>query len=164
MTDQQLEYLIEQYADTILRLAYSYLKNVHDAQDISQSVLEKLYVGNQKFQDSTHEKGYIMRMTVNLCKDYLKSAHHRTISPLELCEDVVAPEESDGTVLFAVNQLEEKYRITIYLHYFEGYTANEIGKILKTPAPTIRTRLVRGREKLKILLGGQDDGTIQERV
>ncbi len=164
MTDQQLEYLIEQYADTILRLAYSYLKNIHDAQDISQSVFEKLYRSNLKFEDSTHEKAYIMRMTINFCKNWLKSANYRNVTPLELCAEVVAPEETDGTVLFAVNQLEEKYRIAIYLHYFEGYTANEIGKILKTPAPTIRTRLVRGREKLKTLLGGQDDGTIQERV
>ncbi|MFI3249459.1 MAG: sigma-70 family RNA polymerase sigma factor [Eubacteriales bacterium] len=161
MTDQELEYLIEQYADTILRLAYSYLKNIHDAQDISQSVLEKLYVNNPKFKDSNHEKAHILRMAVNLCKDYLKSANYRNVTPLELCPEVVAPEESDGTVLFAVNQLEKKYRIAIYLHYFEGYTADEIGKILKTPAPTIRTRLVRARAKLKTLLGGLDYETIR---
>lgn len=68
--------------------------------------------------------------------------------------EVPAPEAEDGSVLAAVNQLPAHYRAVIYLFYYEGYDAREIGQILGIPAATVHTRLARGRAKLKELLGG----------
>ena len=73
-------------------------------------------------------------------------------SDLDSCMDIPAPEASDGSVLAAVNELPASYRSVIYLHYFEGYKAEEIGRILGIPKATVHTRLVRGREKLKPFL------------
>ena len=71
--NQQAEYLANTYADTILRLSYTYLKNTHDAQDICQTVFVKLLTHPQEFESVEHEKAYILRMTANACKDILKA-------------------------------------------------------------------------------------------
>lgn len=163
MTNSELEYLVEEYADHILRLSYSYMKNIHDAQDVMQSVLEKLYVSNPIFKDNVHQKAYILRMTSNACKNMLKSTYRTSTTSLELCVDMVAPEPRENSVLEAVLQLEEKYRLVIYLHYYEGYKGREIAKILGISIPNVHARMVRGREKLKKMLGGTNNGTAMDK-
>lgn len=155
-SNAQLEYLITTYADTVLRLSYSYLKNLQDAQDVSQTVFIKLFTTKQIFTSKDHEKAFILRVTANACKDILKSPWKNRTCDIEHCSEIVAPnEETDNGILWAVNQLDDKYRTVIHLHYYEGYKANEIGKIIGVPTPTVYTRLVRGREKLKKILGGE---------
>lgn len=152
----QLEYLINTYADTVLRLSYSYLKNLQDAQDVSQTVFIKLFTDKRIFTSKDHEKAFILRVTANVCKDILKSPWKNRTCDIEHCNEIVAPnEETDNSILWAVNQLDDKYRTVIHLHYYEGYKANEISKIIAVPTPTVYTRLVRGREKLKKILGGE---------
>lgn len=153
-SNQQAEYLANTYADTILRLSYTYLKNTHDAQDICQTVFVKLLTHPQEFESVEHEKAYILRMTANACKDMLKSPWRRKTCGLEVAANVPAPQAEDGSVLAAVNKLPVRYRSVIYLFYFEGYQAAEIGTILGIPTATVHTRLSRGREKLKTMLGG----------
>lgn len=151
---QQAEYLANTYADMILRLSYTYLKNTHDAQDICQTVFVKLLTHPQKFENKSHEKAYIMRMTVNACKDMLKNPWRRKTCGLEVIADVPAPETEDSSILTTVNALPTRYRSVIYLYYYEGYQASEIGEILGIPTATVHTRLARGRKKLKTMLGG----------
>lgn len=151
-TTQRAEYLAETYADAILRLSYTYLKNTDDAQDICQTVFVKLLSEAREFADAEHEKAYILRMTANACKDLLKSPWRRRKCSLDVCMEVPAPEPQDGSVLEAVNRLPAPYRAVIYLFYYEGYKAQEIGKILGIPKATVHTRLARGREKLKPFL------------
>ena len=151
---EQAERLANTYADAILRLSYTYLKNTHDAQDICQTVFVKLLMEPREFKSPEHERAYILRMAANACKDLLKSPWRRRTCDLEACAQVPAPETSDGSVLAAVNQLPAHYRSVIYLFYYEGYQASEIGEILGVPTATIHTRLARGRTKLKELLGG----------
>lgn len=153
---QQAERLAETYADAILRLSYTYLKNTQDAQDVCQTVFVKLLTEPRDFQSLDHERSYVLRMAANACKDILKSPWHRRIRPLEDGLQVPAPEEADGSVLAAVNALPPHYRAAIYLHYYEGYTAAEIGEILGVPTATVHTRLARGRAKLRELIGGMD--------
>ena len=86
----------------------------------------------------------------------LKSPWRRRTCDLEACAQVPAPETSDGSVLAAVNQLPAHYRSVIYLFYYEGYQASEIGEILGVPTATIHTRLARGRARLRELLGGTE--------
>ncbi|MDF2511310.1 MAG: sigma-70 family polymerase sigma factor [Herbinix sp.] len=152
------EYLVETYADTILRLSYTYLKNTADAQDVCQTVFVKLLTVPVNFNSHEHEKAWILRTTANVCKNLLKSPWHRRICDLEACAEQPTPDIEDGYVLEIVNTLPSHYRIVIYLYYYEGYKANEIGEILGVPIGTVHTRLARGRAKLKRLLGGTEYG------
>ena len=153
---RQAEYLAEAYADVILRLSYTYLKNTQDAQDVCQTVFVKLLTEPRQFESPAHERAYILRMAANACKDILKSPWRRRTRPLEEGLQVPAPAAEDGSVLSAVNTLPPHYRAVIYLYYYEGYAAGEIGKILGVPTATVHTRLARGRARLKELLGGMD--------
>ena len=153
---QQAERLTNTYADAILRLSYAYLKNTQDAQDVCQTVFVRLLTEPRDFESGEHERAYILRMAANACKDLLKSPWRRRTCDLEACAQVPAPETSDGSVLAAVNQLPAHYRSVIYLFYYEGYQASEIGEILGVPTATIHTRLARGRARLRELLGGTE--------
>ncbi len=150
--------LVDRYADTILRLSYTYLKNTHDAQDICQDVLVKLLAEPRTFECPDHERAWVLRVTANACKDLLKSAWRKRTCGLNESLEVPAPEAEDGTVLAAVNALPPRYRAVIYLYYYEGYQAAEIGQILGIPTATVHTRLARGRERLKLELGGTEYG------
>ena len=153
---QQAERLANTYADAILRLSYAYLKNTQDAQDVCQTVFVRLLTEPREFESGEHERAYILRMAANACKDLLKSPWRRRTCDLEACAQVPAPETSDGSVLAALNQLPAHYRSVIYLFYYEGYQASEIGEILGVPTATIHTRLARGRARLRELLGGTE--------
>lgn len=151
---QRAEYLAETYADAILRLSYTYLKNTCDAQDICQTVFVKLLTEPRDFESPAHERAYVLRMAANACKDLLKSPWWKRTCGLEACMEIPAPEAADGSLLAAVNDLPPHYRAVIYLYYYEGYQAAEIGAILGVPTATVHTRLARGRAKLKDILGG----------
>ena len=153
---RQAEHLAEAYADAILRLSYTYLKNTQDAQDVCQTVFVKLLTEPRQFESAEHERAYILRMAANACKDILKSPWRRRTRPLEEGFQVPAPAAEDGSVLAAVNALPPHYRAVIYLYYYEGYAAGEIGEILGVPTATVHTRLARGRARLKEILGGMD--------
>ena len=153
---QEAERLANTYADAILRLSYAYLKNTQDAQDVCQTVFVRLLTEPREFESGEHERAYILRMAANACKDLLKSPWRRRTCDLQACAQVPAPEKSDGSVLAAVNQLPAHYRSVIYLFYYEGYQASEIGEILGVPTATIHTRLARGRARLRELLGGTE--------
>lgn len=155
--NQQAERLANAYADAILRLSYTYLKNTADAQDICQTVFVKLLAEPREFESAEHERAYVLRMAANACKDLLKSPWRKRTCGLETVLEVPAPEAGDGSVLAAVNELPAHYRAVIYLFYYEGYQAAEIGKILGVPTATVHTRLARGRARLRDVLGGADD-------
>lgn len=154
MTSQQrAEYLANTYGDAILRLSYIYLKNIHDAQDVCQTVLVKLLTRPKEFDDPARERAYVLKTAANTCKDVLKSPWHSRTCDLSACAEVPAPEIPDGSVLWAVQQLPEKYQAVIHLFYYEGYPAMDIGRILGITTATVHTRLARGRARLKELLG-----------
>ena len=123
---------------------------------MGQTVFVRLLTEPREFESGEHERAYILRMAANACKDLLKSPWRRRTCDLEACAQVPAPETSDGSVLAAVNQLPAHYRSVIYLFYYEGYQASEIGEILGVPTATIHTRLARGRARLRELLGGTE--------
>ena len=124
-TNQQAERLAAAYADAILRLSYTYLKNTHDAQDICQTVFVKLLTEPRQFESAEHERAYVLRMAANACKDLLKSPWRKRTCGLETVLEVPAPAAEEGGVLAAVNQLPANYRTVIYLFYYEGYQAAE---------------------------------------
>ena len=149
---QEAERLAETYADLILRLAYTYLNHTQDAQDICQTVFLKLWEKAPAFVSPDHERAWIIRTTANACKDMLKSHWHKTTVTLDAAAAVPAPQPEEGSLLAAVNLLPPQYRAVIYLHYYEGYSAQEIARMLgKTPS-AVASLLHRGRRRLKTLL------------
>ena len=131
--------LVDLYADTILRISYSYLKQTCDAEDICQTVFLKYLTNDCTFDSIDHEKAWIIRTTINACKDYLK----RGGPP---------PPVPDTEVLDALKRLPEQYRISLYLFYYEEYSAREIAQVMGKSEANITQYLSRGRRKLRALL------------
>lgn len=148
----EAERLVHTYSDLILRLSYTYLKSTHDAQDICQTVFLRLLQKPRAFESPEHEKAWIIRAAVNLCKDAVKSRWRRSTVALEAAREVPAPPEEEGSLLAAVSLLPPKYRTVIYLYYYEGYPAGEIARLLGEKPATVSTRLSRGRQQLRTLL------------
>ena len=152
LEEQEAQRLVETYSDLILRLSYTYLNHTQDAQDICQTVFLKLWEKAPAFVSPDHERAWIIRTTANACKDLLKSHWRKTTAPLEAAAAVPAPQPEAGSLLEAVGRLPPPYRVVIYLYYYEGYSAQEIARMLgKTPS-AVASLLHRGRRRLKTLL------------
>lgn len=147
---------MELYGDMVRRICLVHLKNEADSQDVFQNVFLKYLLHSPDFENSEHEKAWFIRVAVNACKDLRKAWFFRRTVPLEELSEQAAAETGDRPVLEAVLCLPAKYKDVIYLHYYEGYTAAEIGKILKKNPNTVYTLLTRGRELLRKSLGGED--------
>ena len=158
-SEQEANRAIEQYADTVRRICMVHLKNYTDTEDVFQTVFLKYVQSAIQFESDEHERAWLIRVTINACKDLLKSLFHRRTVPLdEILEQPAEMREDHKEVLEAVLSLPQKYREVVYLHYYEGYTAPEIGKILGKKANTVYTLLTRSRQLLREKLGGDEDG------
>lgn len=188
-TRQEAETLVERWADTILRVAYTWTGSVQDAQDICQTVLLKLLTtpvshagegaaqegagspwtegggtgaermpgeAGQRTAELFPAKAFVLRVTINCCKDLKKSAWARKRVSLEAAADaaVTMPEAGESPVLEAVLALPEKYRQAIYLRYYEEYAVEEIASLMGCKAAQVSTYLYRGKAKLRTMLGG----------
>lgn len=152
MDEFQARRLVNLYADMILRISYQYLKQTCDAEDICQTVFLKYLTSDPKFDSVEHEKAWIIRATINTCKDHLKSAFFRRTAPLEDAAYIAAPQVPDNGILDALKILPENYRISIYLYYYEAYSVREIADILGKSEATVNQYLSRGRRKLRGIL------------
>lgn len=142
---------VRRYSGMILRLCFTYSLGRADAQDICQNVFLKLLQSDRRFDSEGETRAFIIRITINECKDVLKSGWRRRSVPLdELIEREVPflPEENTG-VLAAVQRLPVKYREAVYLYYYEGYNAEEIAAMVGAKPAAVRQRLARAREKLR---------------
>lgn len=123
---------IRLYADTVRRICMVHLKNYSDTEDIFQTVFLKYVLHSKPFESEEHEKAWIIRVTVNACKDLLKSVFRSQTVPLDtLIETPQAQELQHTELLGAVLSLPPKYKDVVYLYYYEGYSAEEISRILK---------------------------------
>ena len=148
---------IDRYADLVRRVCMIHLKNHADTEDIFQTVFLKYVTGTTEFESEEHEKAWFIRVTINACKDLLRSfSRSRTVSLDDLLEQPDQVPEDHREVLEAVLALPDKYRDVVYLHYYEGYTAPEIGTILHKNPNTVYTLLTRARDELRKMLGGED--------
>ncbi len=134
-----------------------YLKNYADTEDIFQTVFLKYALSSVSFESDEHEKAWFIRVTINSCKDLLKSFFRsRTVSLDEIIEQPSQLSTDNIEVLDAVLSLPQKYKDVVYLHYYEGYTAPQISRILGKNVNTIYTLLTRSKQLLREKLG--DDG------
>lgn len=152
--DQELHRVINKYSRHMIRIAFTYVKNIADAQDITQEVFLAYYMKKPKFVSEEHEKAWLIRVVINKSKNYVRARWFRERNPLP--EDLSYLPKDEDMVLREVLSLDEKYRLPIHLHYYEGYSVQEIAKLLHTKPATIGTRLARGRQLLKKQLGGMD--------
>lgn len=153
MEDTFLE-IYNLYKNDIYRLAYSYTKNFSDADDILQNTFIKLYNHNDILSKGKIEiKKWLIKIAINECKSLLLSSwYKRIISLTEKEENIFHTERKDNDVLNALWQLNKKYRLIIYLYYYEGYKAKEISEILNLSETNIQTILLRARKELKSIL------------
>lgn len=149
-----IERIVEEYSDIILRLAMHHVKNRSEAEDITQKVFLKVLKLRPDFQSPEHEKAWILRVTINLCKDYLKSSWFRKITYME--ENYSTGfKEYRGELLSVVQRLPQKYRNVVYLYYYEEMSITEVSGILGVKEGTIMSLLHRARAKLKVMLKGE---------
>jgi RNA polymerase sigma-70 factor (ECF subfamily) len=150
---------LELYSDTVRRICFIHLKNHADVDDVFQEVFLKYILHDDPFESDAHEKAWIIRVSINACKDVIKSFFRKNVTSFdELYDEPFYLQEQETEVLDAVLKLPEKYRDVIYLYYYEGYTAVEIAKIMGKNNNTIYTWLDRARKKLRDSLEGESNG------
>lgn len=148
-TEEQYTDLVNKYIDTVFRVALNCLKDPTEAEDVTQTVFEKLWCQTKPFAGESHIKYWLIRVTINVCRQILRSPWWKQ-EPVEEYARMLSFKNQEQSDLFrAVMELPKKYRLPIYLFYYEGYDTGEIGRILQMPKGTVCTNLRRGRELLK---------------
>ena len=157
-----LESMMRTYGNDVLRTAYMYVKDIHTAEDIFQEVFIKADRNKEGFRGESSVKTWLIRITVNACKDYLKSAYNRRVTPLQEFQenalmsendfDGIERKETQQEVRNAVMSLPEAHRDVVLCVYFQGMTVPEAAKALGLAEGTVKSRLSRAKDKLKQLL------------
>ena len=150
-TDEDIERVVAQYADTLYRLCLAIIRNEADAADAVQDTFYKYITRSPSFRDPEHEKAWLLRVAANISKNYRRFSllhNHVDIDSLyNLCK-----EQQEHSLMDALTRLPANYRVVIHLHYFEGYTAKEIASILGISQGTALKRLERGRAQIRKLI------------
>ena len=152
-TDEEIQRIVTGYSAMLLRLACTRLQSTADAEDAVQEAFLRLLSRAPSFADAEHEKRWLLRVTVNLCRDQLKGFWRKRTAALE--PDEPAPDPETLGVAEAIVALPEQYKAPIHLHYCEGYSVAEIGEILHLGQSAVKMRLKRGRDLLKLELEGE---------
>lgn len=147
---------VDRYSDMVYRAAYHALCDRDYAQDITQEVFLKLMQTLPEFESDEHEKAWLLRVTLNMCKSYNRKVYSHPTD--ELSENLTVRERfGAGPVMEAVMELPEKYRTVVYLHYYEGYKISEISDIIGKNQNTVASLLMRARKQLKAILEEEFD-------
>ena len=145
-----LEETVRRYGDTVYRVALQYTRSTADAEDMLQEVLLERFHAAPAFDSPEHERYWLLRVTVNKCKNLLRAQKRRRTVPLEEVMELQAPAEPERRALYeAVCALPRQHRLAVDLYYYEGYKTAEIAALLGARETTVRTWLRRGRMKLK---------------
>lgn len=151
MTDNEFSRFFRTYRECIYRVALCSLKDPAEAEDITQDVFCRLLADKTNFTSDEHVKAWLIRVTINRCRDIFRSPRYRLTEPLESL-NAPATQSEEQHLLTLILTLKPKIRTALYMYYYEGYPVQEIANILGEKKTTITTRLKRGREQLKKLL------------
>ncbi len=155
-SNRKAEWVLEQYGNSILRLAYSYLHSMMEAEDIVQDTLIRYMQAAPEFNSESHEKAWVLRVAINLCKNKIR--YNRVRQTSELDEGLIADEEQQLQFVWeAVQRLPDMYSEVMHLFYQEGYPTAAIAEIVGKKETTVRSLLHRAREKLKQVLKEEYD-------
>ncbi len=150
-TARRAQRIMSVHGNAILRYAYSYLHSLSDAEDVLQDTLIQFLKTAPAFETDAHEKAWLLRVAGNLSRNRLRYNRYRNTD--ELNDELVGEEREDLSFVWeAVKSLPEKYREVIHLYYAEGYQTAQIARILGRNEATVRSDLVRGRNKLRDIL------------
>lgn len=149
MSREEFEKIAEKYMDTIYRVAYSWMKNQHDANDVTQIVLLKFYKTTKSFESDDHIKNWLIKVTVNECKIIFRSPWSKTEDITDYAQTLGFEEEQHYDLFQAVMKLDKKYSVLLMLFYYDGYSTKEISSMIGVPEKTVSTRLFRAKAKLK---------------
>ena len=141
----------KKHSDMVYRLAVARVKNKYDADDVLQEVFLRFIKAKDKVENEEHLKALLIRITINCSKSMMTSSWFKRTEPLS--ESFSVSDEYSDT-LDSVMRLPQKYRTVIHLHYYMGYSVDEIASILKTKPSTVKSQLHRARQKLKLDLEG----------
>ena len=143
------------YKQMVYRIALNYLANPYDADDIVQDTFLKFYLYKSPFQSDEHIRNWLIRVTINLCKNELRKPFRKSNIPLdELSASIPFEHEEQSKLFESVMSLPEKHRVVLYLFYYEGLSVKEIAEMLKLNESAVTSRLSRGRKQLKLELTG----------
>lgn len=159
-TDGYIQYVLDTYSQTLIRLCYTYVRNIYDAEDITQDVLVSLLKRGKGFESTEHEKAWLLRTAINKSRNHLKSGWIKRTVPLNETDNSEIDESihEKNQVMESVLSLPEKYRTVIHLFYYNGYSIKEIAAIVGKKPATVGTLLARGRTLLKrMMIGGFDE-------
>ncbi len=149
----EFNHYVRLYKGTVFRVAYGYLRNHADADDVTQCVFVKLLRSERAFESDDHARRWLIKVTVNECTTLYRAFRRRPENIDDYLDTLVAPDEEVSDLLRHVMGLPARYRVVLYLHYYEGYSTEEVAGMLGIPSSTVRTRLARGRKRLKDALG-----------
>lgn len=157
--EKRISELVEKYSDMVFRLAYSYTKNRQNAEDVVQEVFIKLMESGKDFDNSEYERAWILRVTINACKDMLKQYWNKNTQGFSDVDEAFYVDEysHDNIVFQAVMSLDAQYRAVVHLYYYEGYKTPAISEMLGKRESSIRSILHRAREQLKKILKEEYD-------
>ena len=156
-TDKDIERIYHRHVEMLYRVAYSFMKNGADAEDMVQETFIRLLRSGMVFDSVQHEKAWLIVTVSNLCKSALRSPWRRRVDIDTMSEPPTVEDTIPDETLDAVMALPEDYKLPVYLYYYEGYQAAEIAEMLGVAPATVRSRLSRARQKLKLTLGGVYD-------
>lgn len=151
--NDEIETKLAKYSDMVRRICFIYLRSQDDVNDIFQEVFLKLLQRTEDFENETHERAWLIRVTINKCKDFHRSFWRRNRVYLEDVE-LAFNDENENELMSVVLTLPDKYKAVIYLFYYEGYTVPQMAQLLNKNENTIYSQLHRARELLKEKLGG----------
>ena len=159
ITKEYIGDLVDKYGNMILRIAYTYLKNKADAEDIVQDVFLQIIDKNPVFNDANHEKSWLVRTAINMCKNKINLFWNKNRCSIDDIAEFASYDKysTDTSVLKAVMELPDKYRIAVYMYYYEGYSTPEISKLTDKSETAVRSLLHRARNKLKSVLKEEYD-------
>ncbi len=149
LTNEQFTSCVQRYIDTVYRVAFNCIKSAADADDVTQNVFLKLLKTNTPFENQEHIRNWLIRVTINECKNLVRTRWWRHESYEDYAATLTFDDPAHSDLFYAVMELPKKYRLPIYLHYYEEYSTQEIADILKISKNTVCTQLKRGRELLK---------------
>lgn len=152
-----MERLVDEYGTSMLRLCCTYLKDETQAEDAVQDAFVKIYRSWPGFGSKAAEKAWVMRVTINICKDVLRTVWKRRVTLVDEYPEMPAQTETpreEGRLFQEICRLNQRYREVILLYYYEQLNVTEIAKVLKAPQSTVSVRLSRARKILAKKLEG----------
>lgn len=153
-TGKEIAVIYNRQVDTVYRVCFSYMKNVHDTEDMVQETFLRLITNGVSFVSESHEKAWLIVTASNLCRDTLKKWWRRTEDIDDPSLNLKSPPFEIDEVLEAIMILPSDQKCVVYMYYYEGYSTLDIASYLHCPHATVRSRLSRARKALKKALGG----------